>query len=72
VKNLFQPDAVNEVLARIDKLPPTTQLQWGKMDVGQRMRIATRHSHGLPGFTNPLIIIFIFANSAWDAGFDGD
>jgi hypothetical protein len=37
VKNLFQPDAVNEVISRIDKLPPTTQPQWGKMDVAQMM-----------------------------------
>ena len=37
MKNLFQPDAVNEVISRIDKLQPTTQHQWGKMDVAQMM-----------------------------------
>ncbi len=37
VKSLFQPDAVNEVTSRIDKLQPTTQHQWGKMDVAQMM-----------------------------------
>jgi hypothetical protein len=37
MKNLFQPDAVDEVMSRIDKLQPTTQHQWGKMDVAQMM-----------------------------------
>jgi len=37
MKNLFQPDAVNEVVSRIDKLQPTTQHQWGKMEVAQMM-----------------------------------
>jgi len=37
MKNLFQPDAVDEVISRIDKLQPTTQRQWGKMDVAQMM-----------------------------------
>jgi Protein of unknown function (DUF1569) len=37
MRNLFQPDAVNDVISRIDKLQPTTQRQWGKMDVAQMM-----------------------------------
>ncbi|MBZ5682713.1 MAG: DUF1569 domain-containing protein [Acidobacteriia bacterium] len=37
MKNLFQPDAVDEVISRIDRLQPTTQRQWGKMDVAQMM-----------------------------------
>ena len=37
MKNLFQPNAVNEVISRIDKLQPMTQHQWGKMDVAQMM-----------------------------------
>ncbi|MGA8762817.1 MAG: DUF1569 domain-containing protein [Candidatus Sulfotelmatobacter sp.] len=37
MKNLFQPDAVNEIVSRIDKLKPTTQHEWGKMDVAQMM-----------------------------------
>lgn len=37
MKNLFQPDAVDEVIARIDKLQPTAQRQWGKMDVAQML-----------------------------------
>ena len=37
MRNLFQQEAVDEVIARIDKLQPATQRQWGKMDVGQMM-----------------------------------
>ena len=37
MQNLFQPEAAAEVTARIDKLQPTTQHQWGKMDVAQMM-----------------------------------
>ena len=37
MKNLFQPDAVEEVMARIDRLSPYSQPQWGKMDVAQML-----------------------------------
>ena len=37
MKNLFQRDAVDEVISRIDTLRPATQRQWGKMDVAQMM-----------------------------------
>jgi hypothetical protein len=37
MQNLFQRDAVDEVISRIDKLQPTTQHLWGKMDVAQMM-----------------------------------
>lgn len=37
MKNLFQSDAVDEVISRVDKLQPTTQHLWGKMDVAQMM-----------------------------------
>ena len=37
MQNLFQPETVNQVIARIDKLQPATQHQWGKMDVAQMM-----------------------------------
>ncbi len=37
MKNLFQTDAVDEVISRIDKLQPATQHLWGKMDVAQMM-----------------------------------
>ena len=37
MQNLFQPEAVAEVISRIDKLQPATQHLWGKMDVAQMM-----------------------------------
>jgi Protein of unknown function (DUF1569) len=37
MQNLFQPEATNEILSRVDKLTPTTQHQWGTMDVGQML-----------------------------------
>jgi hypothetical protein len=37
MQNLFQPEAVTVVIARIDKLQPTTPHQWGRMDVAQMM-----------------------------------
>ncbi|HEY6766964.1 MAG TPA: DUF1569 domain-containing protein [Candidatus Sulfotelmatobacter sp.] len=37
MKNLFQPDAVTEVISRIDNLQPATQHLWGKMNVAQMM-----------------------------------
>ena len=37
MRNLFEPDAVQEVMTRIEQLKPTSQRQWGKMDVAQMM-----------------------------------
>jgi hypothetical protein len=37
MKNLFEREAVDEVIARIDTLQPAVQRQWGKMDVAQMM-----------------------------------
>jgi Protein of unknown function (DUF1569) len=37
MKNLFEKEATDEVLSRIDKLQPDSQRQWGKMDVAQMM-----------------------------------
>jgi len=37
MKNLFQADAVDDVIARIDRLQPASQRLWGKMDVAQMM-----------------------------------
>ena len=37
MKNLFEPETVNEVTSRIDRLQPATQAQWGKMDAAQMM-----------------------------------
>jgi hypothetical protein len=37
MKNLFQPEAVDELVSRIDKLQPASPRHWGKMDVAQMM-----------------------------------
>lgn len=37
MKNLFQPEAVDEVVSRLDKLQPGAVRQWGKMDAVQMM-----------------------------------
>jgi hypothetical protein len=37
MKNLFERDTLEEVLARIDSLRPDSPRQWGKMDVAQMM-----------------------------------
>jgi hypothetical protein len=37
VKNLFEKEAVEEIISRIDALQPTSQRQWGKMDPAQMM-----------------------------------
>lgn len=37
MKNLFEREAVDEVISRIDTLQPATRRQWGKMDVAQMM-----------------------------------
>ena len=37
MKNLFQVDAVEEVIDRIDKLQPASQRQWGKMSIDQML-----------------------------------
>src|ERR1041385_7666041 len=37
MKNLFEQETVDEVLARVDSLQPTSSREWGKMDVAQMM-----------------------------------
>jgi hypothetical protein len=37
MKSLYEPATAEHILARIDRLQPTTQRQWGKMDVAQMM-----------------------------------
>ena len=37
MKNLFEQEAIDEVIGRIDSLRPATQRQWGKMDVAQML-----------------------------------
>src|SRR5437899_2347101 len=35
MKNLFEKETTNEIVGRIDQLQPSTQRQWGKMEVAQ-------------------------------------
>jgi hypothetical protein len=35
--NLFRSGAVDTLISRIDQLQPSSQRQWGKMDVAQMM-----------------------------------
>jgi uncharacterized protein DUF1569 len=37
MKNLFERDALDEVISRVNALKPETPRQWGKMDVAQMM-----------------------------------
>jgi hypothetical protein len=37
VKNLFDPAVKQDIIARINKLTPQSQRQWGKMDVVQML-----------------------------------
>jgi hypothetical protein len=37
MKSLFQRETLDEVMARIEQLRPTSQREWGKMDVAQMM-----------------------------------
>lgn len=37
MRNLYEKDAADEVISRVEKLQPATQRQWGKMDVAQMM-----------------------------------
>ncbi|MDP2386291.1 MAG: DUF1569 domain-containing protein [Bacteroidota bacterium] len=37
MKNLFEKEAYNEVIKRLDNLQATAQREWGKMNVGQML-----------------------------------
>jgi hypothetical protein len=37
MKNLYEREAVDEIISRIDRLQPATERQWGKMDVAPMM-----------------------------------
>jgi len=53
MKTLFQPDAVDELISRIDKLQPTSSRQWGKMDVAQMMAHCSAALDMAAGRVNP-------------------
>jgi hypothetical protein len=53
MQNLFQTEAVDEIISRIDKLTPTTERQWGKMDVAQMMAHCSAAMEMASGKINP-------------------
>ena len=53
MKNLFQEETVEEAISRIDKLQPTSQRQWGKMDVAQMMAHCSAALDMAAGKMNP-------------------
>jgi hypothetical protein len=58
MKNLFERGTVDEVLARIDKLQPGSQRQWGKMEVAQMMAHCSGTMDMASGRTNiPRVLI---------------
>ena len=52
-KNLFQAEAVTEVLSRLDNLQPAAQRQWGKMDAAQMMAHCSAAMDMAAGRMNP-------------------
>ena len=53
MKHLFERQTVDEVIARIDTLQPTTQRQWGKMDVAQMLAHCSATLDMASGRLNP-------------------
>jgi hypothetical protein len=53
MKNLFEKEAADEVLARIDHLQAASQRQWGKMDVAQMMAHCSAALDMAAGRINP-------------------
>lgn len=53
MKNLFERQAVDEVISRIDRLQPASQHLWGKMDVAQMMAHCSAALDMASGRLNP-------------------
>lgn len=53
MKNLYEPDTEKEVISRIDNLQPSSQRQWGKMDVAQMMAHCSAALDMAAGRINP-------------------
>ena len=53
MNDLFQREAVDEVISRIDRLQPASQRQWGKMDVAQMMAHCSAALDMASGRLNP-------------------
>ncbi|HET6178909.1 MAG TPA: DUF1569 domain-containing protein [Candidatus Sulfotelmatobacter sp.] len=53
MKNLFEREAVDEVISRIDNLKAASQRQWGKMDVAQMLAHCSAAMDMASGRINP-------------------
>ncbi len=53
MKNLFEREAVDEVVSRIDQIQPGAQRQWGKMEVAQMMAHCSAALDMASGRINP-------------------
>jgi hypothetical protein len=53
MKNLFQKDATDEVISRLDSLQPASPRQWGKMDAAQMMAHCSAALDMASGRLNP-------------------
>ena len=53
MKSLFQPEAVAQVISRVDTLQAATPRQWGKMDVAQMMAHCSAALDMASGRLNP-------------------
>jgi hypothetical protein len=53
MRNLFEPEAIDEMISRIGKLQPASQRQWGKMDVAQMMAHCSAALDMASGRLNP-------------------
>lgn len=53
MKNLFEKETAQEVISRIDKLQPSSQRQWGKMEVAQMMAHCSATIDMASGRLNP-------------------
>lgn len=53
MKNLFEKETAQEIISRIEKLQPSSQHQWGKMDVSQMMAHCSATMEMASGRLNP-------------------
>lgn len=53
MKNLYETEATNEIMSRIDKLQPSSQRQWGKMEVAQMLAHCSATLDMASGRLNP-------------------
>lgn len=53
MKNLYEPETVDEVIVRIDSLQPASPRQWGKMNVGQMLAHCSAAMDMASGKINP-------------------